>query len=117
MQKNLKQLKQKGQAMVETAIVLPLLVLLLLGVGYFGSVIMTDALESQIQHAVRFQIEKIEQQEKDNQHYDNNQDGRATAGTLAVESSHKASSMSVVSVGLALPEKAQQTLVAVLNQP
>lgn len=33
--------KQKGQAMVETAIMLPLLVLLLLGVGYFGSAITT----------------------------------------------------------------------------
>jgi hypothetical protein len=31
--------KQKGQAMVETAITLPLLVFLLIGIGYFGSVI------------------------------------------------------------------------------
>ena len=34
-----KQKKQQGQAMVETAIMLPLLVMLLIGVGYFGSII------------------------------------------------------------------------------
>lgn len=33
--------KQKGQAMVETAITLPLLVMLLMAVGYFGSMITT----------------------------------------------------------------------------
>lgn len=39
MKKEITQKKQKGQAMVETALVLPLLIILLLGVGYFGSVI------------------------------------------------------------------------------
>lgn len=35
----MKKLKRKGQALVETAIVVPLLALLLVGVGYFGSLI------------------------------------------------------------------------------
>lgn len=39
MNRNFRKKKQKGQAFVETALVLPLLVLLLVGVGYFGSVI------------------------------------------------------------------------------
>ena len=72
---------------------------------------------AQIQHAIWLQVQKVQQQEKNDQHHDNDQDGRATAGTLAIESSHKASNTSVIRTPSAVPEKVQWALAALLGQP